>query len=87
MFKSKKDNDLVTKIAKYKEVFSTVNGKWVLLDLMKTHGILMSSAENEPHMTYFREGARSVVVRILRTLQVDEGELLKHIEEMRLQND
>jgi len=47
----------------------------------------MSSAENEPHMTYFREGARSVVVRILRTLQVDEGELLKHIEEMRLQND
>lgn len=86
MFKSKQDKDLVTRIAKYRDVFSTEAGKWVLLDLMRAHGILNSSADNDPHMTYFREGARSVVVRILRTLQVDEQELIKQLEEMRLQN-
>lgn len=86
MFKSKQDKDLVTRIAKYRDAFSTDAGRWVLLDLMRAHGMLLSSVDSDPHLTYFREGARSVVIRILRTLQVDEQELIKQLEEMRLQN-
>lgn len=74
-------------IAAYKEVFSTPQGRAVLHDLMRVHSVLHGTIEKDPYLTYYREGARSVVLRIISQLNVDEKELLKRIDEMREEYD
>jgi hypothetical protein len=61
----------------YKTVFSTDEGKLVLNDLMKTFHILQSTMDANPHEVSYKEGERSVVLRILRTINIDANELEK----------
>ena len=65
----------------YKNVFSTEEGKLVLHDLMKTFHILQSTMDANPNEVAYKEGERSVVLRILRTINTDPNELEKILNE------
>ena len=51
----------------YKRFFDTEDGKLILKDLMKSCHMASSTVDSSTHETYFNEGARSVVLRILKT--------------------
>lgn len=72
----------LTTIKKYKEIFETEAGKEVLKDLIRHAGLLRPnfSIEN-PHVTSFNEGSRSVVCYILENLNIDEGQFIKMAEQ------
>lgn len=73
----------VNKAIAYKQVFSTDAGKLVLSDLMSAHFMLSNTHHGEKtHETAFNEGQRSVVIRILKFVQVDVTALRKYIEEI-----
>lgn len=62
-------------IQAYREVFSTDAGKEVLHDLAKTFHVYHSTMDSNSHELAYREGERSVVIRILRTIEQDPFEL------------
>jgi hypothetical protein len=74
-------NKRVDLVRAYKTVFSTYEGKQVLHDMMKTFHILHSTMDGNSHETAFKEGERSVVLRILRTINTDPSELEKILNE------
>lgn len=56
----------------YKKVFNSKAGKLILDDLIKScHFFGTSAIEKDSHMTYFYEGERNIVVRILNMLNKD----------------
>lgn len=66
----------------YRSVFGSKEGKLVLADLMLTH--FYNSTTMAPGMsdvTFFNEGQREVVRRILLLTKVDPEELLKQAVE------
>jgi hypothetical protein len=66
----------------YKKTFSTDEGKMVLMDLVKSSGMMASSfVANDPYATAFNEGARSIVVRLIDTIQIDPEKYIKMLEE------
>lgn len=79
MFKSRKMKDT---ILAYKRVFESEDGSKVLEDLMKSCHMVNSTMGNDPYETSFNEGARSVVVRILKTINTDIEKLNKFIEKL-----
>lgn len=67
----------------YKKVFSTVDGKEVLRDLMRTHFMLSTTfVEGKPDLTSHNDGERDVVIRILKIMQIDLSGMQKYIEEI-----
>jgi len=67
----------------YKKTFSTVEGKIVLEDLMTSFGCFGTSfAAGDPHQTSFNEGARSAILRIIDTVNVDPEMYIKMMEEV-----
>lgn len=81
MFKSKEMKDT---IRAYKRFFDTQDGKLILKDLMKSCHFVTSTMDKDPYETAFNEGARSVVLRILKTNNTDMeqiNELIKRLEE------
>jgi hypothetical protein len=60
-----------TLIKAYKEVFGSIDGQFVLKDLIGRAGIL----ESEPGK--FAAGRRSIVLEILKDLRFDETALMK----------
>lgn len=76
-----KRHDKAELIRAYKNVFSGEQGKKVLYDLMKTFHVLNSTMDANPHELAYNEGARSVVLRILRTIQTDPAELERILNE------
>ena len=64
----------------YREVFNSENGKKVLHDMMKTFSVMDSTFDPDPHIHAFNEGARSVVVRLLKTINTDPEALEKAIK-------
>ena len=68
----------------YKRFFDTTDGKKVLHDLMKSCHINTSVMGSDPYETAFNEGARSVVLRIIKTVNADIAqleEMYKKLEE------
>lgn len=68
----------------YKRFFDTDDGKKVLVDLMKSCHMTTSTMGKDPYETAFNEGARSVVVRIFKTVNADMSqvdEMIKKLEE------
>ena len=65
----------------YKEVFGSERGQKVLLDMMKTFHFFSSSMSENPEETAFKEGERSVVLRILRSIEQDPSEIKKLMDE------
>lgn len=73
----------LNKLTAYKRVFSTQDGKVVLLDMMRSHFVLSSTFSGEnTHESASKDGERMVVLRILKILNMDLSSLQKHIEEI-----
>ena len=64
-------NRQLAKLSDYKKVFGTVQGKRVLWDLMKLHGMLQSSKPDNPNQMMFNEGGRNVIIGILQKVESD----------------
>lgn len=80
MFKSK---ELKATILAYKRFFDSEDGKLILKDLMRACHMMTSTMDKDPHETAFNEGARSVVLRILKTnnTSIEQlNELVKRLE-------
>lgn len=75
----KKESKRVTLIKAYREIFSSDAGKAVLEDLCKACNVYSSTMDVNPHEVVFKEGARSVVLRILKTVEIDPFELQRNI--------
>lgn len=70
------------RVLDYKRTFATKAGRNVLHDLMDTHHMLRPSFVLDPHQAAFREGERSVLLRILTIMKTEPAQLLAHIEEI-----
>lgn len=62
-------------LSAYKEVFASPAGKKVLYDLMKQFNVLDSTFSSDANEMFFNEGARTVVLRIFKTINVDPKQL------------
>lgn len=71
----------------YQILFNSAEGKVVLNDLMRSCFFYRTTAEANPHETYFNEGQRAVVLRILETLKVNITELTDNITKLRGRED
>lgn len=60
----------------YREVFGSEAGKIVLADLSKNCHVMKSTYNGDGH-TAFREGQRSVMLRILQIMEMNEHEIMK----------
>lgn len=79
MFWKKREPDQVVRA--YREVFNSEAGKIVLEDMMKSFYTLSSTFDPNPHEMAYREGERSVVIRILKTINTDPFQLRQRLEE------
>lgn len=64
----------------YRKIFKTEDGQKVLADLMSLCGMSRSSFSTDATEMAFNEGQRSVVLRILKTVNISEAELQKWFE-------
>ncbi len=81
MFKTGK---MKATVRAYKEVFESEAGKTVLADLMKSCHMVNSTFDKDPYETHYNEGARSVVLRIIKTTNTSMdklNEMLRRLEE------
>lgn len=70
-----KRNERAERIRSYKRVFESDDGKVVLHDLMRSCHIFNSTMDANPTEHAYREGERSVVLRILKTINIDPSKL------------
>ena len=73
--------------AAYREVFSSPEGKLILMDLMKSCYMDKTSVGQTPYDTYFNEGARSVILRIMQTCKMSQSDITKLIDDMKEQEE
>ena len=67
----------------YKKVFCDEVGQEVLKDLMIATGYNATSfVAGDPYMSAFREGARSIVCRIIETIETDPEKSPKRVSEI-----
>jgi len=71
----KKDNTIA-----YQRLFDSIDGKKVLRDLMKGCHFFDTTFTGDATETAYREGERSVVLRILKILNLDPREFDKIME-------
>ena len=81
---SKKKQSQSSKIiSAYKKTFSGPEGDVVLEDLMKSCGFFGTTfVPGDSHHTAYSEGARSVVLRILQTIEITSEEMRKIFENL-----
>lgn len=65
----------------YKNIFESPEGQVVLLDLMRTHNVMNTTIGEDSHKTYFKEGERNVVLRIMTILKWDMQILEERIKQ------
>lgn len=70
------------KIASYKKIFSTDEGREVLSDLMNVHNVLSSTFDINANVMALREGERNVVLRIMTILKITPKEMQALAEEI-----
>jgi hypothetical protein len=70
-----KESKKVRLVKAYRELFNSDVGKEVLHDLCKSCNVYTSTMDANPHEMAYREGARSVILRIMRTIEIDPFEL------------
>lgn len=70
-------------IADYKELFGTQIGQKVLFDLMKQHGVLSQCyVPGDSHSSAFNDGARTVILRIMKRSKIDVKKMMRILEEI-----
>ena len=57
----------------YKLTFATKEGEAVIADLKSAYYHRGSYSKNDPHETSYREGQRSVIIRIITELMKDKN--------------
>jgi len=62
-------------LLKYMAVFNTDDGRAILADMCRTFHVFDSTMGDSPQETAFNEGARSVILRILKTINTDPEKL------------
>lgn len=73
---------VVRKNNDYHSVFSSIEGKRVLQDMMKTHYILQTThVPNDPIATSHNEGERNCVLRILSILKISPAKMQRMMEQ------
>lgn len=70
----------MAKVNNYKKVFSSPEGRSVLLDLMKTHYMFDDLFAPDAMELSARVGERAVVVRILKMMKLDLDQMRERIE-------
>ena len=73
----------IARASDYRNVFGSGQGRRVLLDMMKEHHIMSPTigAKVDSHDLAFNEGARNVVLRILKLMKTDVDKLENLMEE------
>lgn len=79
----KNEDKIIAQVIDYKDTFSTEKGKRVLWDMIQASGMLKPHYSGDPNEVVFREGARSIVVRILNLLGTNPAKLHDFIEKRR----
>lgn len=69
-------------ILAYKRVFESSDGKVVLQDLMNCCNFLQSSVGKTPHETYFNEGSRAIILRIIKTTGMSLEDIDNYIKQI-----
>lgn len=77
-----KRNERAEMIRAYKRVFESEDGKKVLADLAKAGHVYRSTMDPNPNEVAYKEGERSMVLRIMRTVKTDPSELEKYLNEL-----
>lgn len=72
-------------VKSYKDLFRTETGQLVLNDLMAVGGISRTSFDSDPLSMAYREGQRSIVLRIMKNVNITEKELNQWFEMQRKQ--
>lgn len=78
MFRNKLKDMALT----YKRVFDTPDGKKVLRDLMNCSNFMNSTIGRDSHETYFNEGSRSIIIRILKTTNMSIEQIEQYVHEL-----
>ncbi len=68
-------------LLKYRSVFNSKEGREVLADMCRTFHVFNSTMGENPQETAYNEGARSVVLRILKTINTDPEQLEELLRE------
>ena len=75
------EKKMVDTINLYKKVFSSEEGRKVLVDMAKATNIHGTSFDSDQLQMAFNEGQKAVVLRILRTIETDPEQLLQLIKQ------
>lgn len=75
--KAKKQKILHSKI---RTVFGSPEGKEVLAHLMKEFNVFDSTFDSDPYIHAYNEGARSVMMRLLKTINTDPEQFSKLVK-------
>jgi len=62
----------------YKLAFATKEGESVIADLKSAYYHRGSYSKNDPHETSYREGQRSVIIRIINLMKEDKNVWYDH---------
>jgi hypothetical protein len=83
----KRQQDKNNVIYAYQRLFGTDDGKAVLHDLIKSCHLNVPVFDDNPHRMSYMDGERSVVLRIIKTLEVDPEIFLNHLKQSYKQGD
>ena len=65
----------------YLEVFNSEEGKVVLRDMCRAHGVLQHTFDKDPYMNAFLSGERNAVMRIIAILGMTPDDFINMAEE------
>lgn len=82
----KKEQQEINKIDCYKVIFNGEKGKIVLRDLLRNCGFFTGTFNADHAHMAFEEGRRSVIMDILRILQIDVNELIEEFNRMNMED-
>lgn len=75
------EKDYLATLQDYKDVFENEKGKRVLYHMMKSHGMVTSTFDENPLKMAFKEGSRNAVLTIINLLNINVNALEKEIKE------
>jgi hypothetical protein len=76
-----KRQERAERIRAYKRFFESDDGRLILNDLKRSCHFYTTTMDGNPQELAYKEGERSVVLRILRTISTDPAELEKILNE------
>lgn len=80
--KDRSENKILARISDYKQVFGSQAGERVLQDLMRFSGMLGDESGQDAFTISFNSGQRNIVKMILKNINTNEGDILRHIEQL-----